>query len=92
MAEEPKTNETIVRNGTFVLQHKDNLVWWSKVEDAARYRVIFYINGDEVNTIDLDRETRYYTFSELPNGVTYMVKVIAENREGNEIVSAIIEI
>ena len=92
MVDNPKTDESIVKNGSFVLQRKDYLVWWNKVDDAARYRVVLYINEDEVETIDLDRETRYYAFSKLPNGIACIVKVIAENREGNEVVSASIKL
>lgn len=81
-----------VENGEFALYCKANLVWWSNVDDAARYRVLFSINGDKVDAIDLGRETRYYAFAKLPKGITYTVTVIAENREGNEIVSATIEL
>ena len=76
------------RNGTFVLSAKSNLVWWSKVDTAARYRLILVINLDEVCTLDLDRETRYHIFEQLPKGIYYTVKVIAEDRDGKEIVSA----
>ena len=76
------------RNGTFVLRAKSNLVWWSKVDTAARYRLILVINLDEVCTLDLDRETRYHVFEQLPKGIYYTVKVIAEDRVGKEIVSA----
>ena len=76
------------RNGTFVLRSKSNLVGWSKVETAARYRLTLVINLDEVCTLDLDRETRYHVFEKLPKGIYYTVKVIAEDRDGKEIVSA----
>ena len=76
------------RNGTFVLRAKSNLVWWSKVDTAARYRLILVINLDEVCTLDLDRETRYHVFEQLPKGIYYTVRVIAEDRDGKEIVSA----
>ena len=81
-----------IEKGTFVLQCKANLVWWTNVNGAARYRVVFYINGDKVDSQDLGRETRYYVFAKLPKGITYTVTVIAENREGTEIISATIEL
>lgn len=81
-----------VEKGAFALHCKANLVWWSNVDDAARYRVLFSINGDKVDAVDLGRETRYYAFAKLPKGITYTVTVIAENREGNEIVFATIEL
>lgn len=81
-----------VENGTFVLRCKSNLVWWTKVDGAARYCLSLSINGDEVGVIDLERETRYYAFEKMPKGIKYIVKVIAEDRDGKEIVSASIEL
>lgn len=76
----------------FVLKSQSRVVWWSKVNDAARYRVVLKINVDDVASIDLDRETRYYVFDKLPKDIYCLVKVIAEDREGKEIVSATIEL
>lgn len=76
----------------FTLNTQNNVVWWSKVNDAARYHLVLNINSDEVCAIDCDRETRYYFFDKLPKNVYCSVKVIAENREGKEIVSASIKL
>lgn len=76
----------------FTLNTQNNVVWWSKVNDAARYHLVLNINSDEVCAIDCDRETRYYVFDKLPKDVCCSVKVIAENREGKEIVSASIKL
>lgn len=81
-----------VEKGTFVLKCKSNLVWWTKVNDAARYCLSLFIDGDEVGTTDLERETRYYAFEKLPKGINYVVKVVAEDRDGKELVSASIEL
>lgn len=81
-----------VEKGTFVLKCKSNLVWWTKVNDAARYCLSLFIDGDEVGTTDLERETRYYAFEKLPKGINYLVKVVAEDRDGKELVSASIEL
>ena len=83
--------KTEFANG-FTLYAQSNVIWWSKVNDAARYRLVLSINSDEVCAIDCDRETRYYVFDKLPKDVYCSVKIIAEDREGNEIVSAIIKI
>ena len=76
----------------FTLNAQSNVVWWSIVKDAARYRLVLSINSDEVCSIDCDRETRYYVFNKLPTNVYCSVKVIAEDRGGNEIVSASIKL
>lgn len=76
----------------FKLNAQNNVVWWSIVKDAARYRLVLSINSDEVCSIDRDRETRYYVFNKLPTNVYCSVKVIVEDRGGNEIVSASIKL
>ena len=78
--------------GSFCVKCKDNLVWRSKVDDAAMYRMIFIIDEEEVCSLDFDRNTRYYLFGRLPKDISYSVKIIAENRDGKEIVSALIEL
>ena len=75
-------------NGLFVLRCKGNLVWWTKVNSAARYHLHLSINSNEVSILDLDRDTRYHVFEMLPKGIDYYVKVVAEDRDGKEIVSA----
>lgn len=86
-SEEPGQVRTEYSNG-FELKTKDRVVWWTKVDNAARYRLILNFNIDEVGSLDLDRETRFYVFDKMPKGIYILVKVIAEDREGNEIVSA----
>ena len=76
----------------FTLNTQNNVIWWSKVNDAARYHLVLSINSDEVCAIDCDRETRYYVFDKLPKDVYCSVKVIAENREGKEIASVSIKL
>lgn len=89
--QEPGQVKTEYSNG-FELKTQDRVVWWSKVDSAARYRLILKINVDEVGSLDLDRETRFYVFDKMPKGIYFSVKVIAEDREGNEIVSASTEL
>ena len=76
----------------FTLSTQSHVVWWTKVKEAARYRLVLNINSDEVCSIDCDRETRYYVFDKLPKDVYCLAKVIAEDREGKEIVSASIKL
>ena len=90
-SQEPGQIKTEYVNG-FELKAQDRVVWWTKVDNAARYRLILKINIDEVGSLDLDRETRFYVFDKIPKGIYFSVKVIAEDREGNEIVSASIEL
>ena len=90
-SQEPGQVKTEYSNG-LELKTQDRVVWWSKVDSAARYRLILKINVDEVGSLDLDRETRFYVFDKMPKGIYFSVKVIAEDREGNEIVSASIEL
>ena len=86
-SQEPGQIKTEYVNG-FELKAQDRVVWWTKVDNAARYRLILKINIDEVGSLDLDRETRFYVFDKMPKGIYFSVKVIAEDREGKEIVSA----
>ena len=74
------------------LNTQNHVIWWTKVKEAARYRLVLNINSDEVCSIDCERETRYYVFDKLPKDVYCSVKVIAEDREGKEIVSASIKL
>ena len=76
----------------FTLNTQNNAVWWSKINDAARYQLVLSINSDKVCAIDCDRETRYYVFDKLPKDVYCSVRVIAEDREGKVITSASIEL
>ena len=75
-------------NGTFLIKSKDNMVWWSKIDKAARYLLTLSIDDDEVAIFDSGRDVRYHVFEELPKGIRYAVKVVAEDRDGNEIISA----
>ena len=86
-SQEPGQVKTEYSNG-FELKTQDRVGWWTKVDNAARYRLILNFNIDEVGSLDLDRETRFYVFDKMPKGIYILVKVIAEDREGKEIVSA----
>lgn len=78
--------------GGLTLNTQNHVIWWTKVKDAARYRLILSFNSEEVCSIDCDRETRYYAFDKLPKDAYCSVKVIAEDREGKEIVFASIKL
>ena len=86
--------ENLITNhtGGFILNYKGQVVWWSKVKEAARYCLILLIDSEEVCSIDFDRETRYYVFEKLPKNISCSIKVLAEDRDGREIVSATIEL
>lgn len=75
----------VQKQGEFYLKNKANVVWWTKVDLAARYRLFLTIDSDEVCIIEFDRETRFHVFEHLPKGLEYHVKVVAEDRNGKEI-------
>lgn len=75
----------VQKQGEFSLKNKANVVWWTKVDLAARYRLFLTIDSDEVCIIEFDRETRFHVFEHLPKGLEYHVKVVAEDRNGKEI-------
>lgn len=75
----------VQKQGEFYLKNKANVVWWNKVDLAARYRLFLTIDSDEVCIIEFDRDTRFHVFEHLPKGLEYHVKIVAEDRNGKEI-------
>ena len=91
----PEVKETT--NGVFTLKSLDNMIWWTKDEKAARYRIKLFAsaNGDdwdEIDVIEVDRERAYWAFSDLPKSIRFKAEVIVENRNGEPIGSALINI
>ena len=67
------------------------MVWWDKSKEAARYQVKLYLKGQknannalELTTVSIERNTFYHSFTGLADNF-YLIKVIAENREGESI-------
>ena len=71
---------------------KGKMVWWTKVDLAARYRIKLAIKTEdrlyEIAILENDREKLYATFSDIPAEVTCQVKLEAESRDGTIIASA----
>ena len=80
------------KNGDLELFANGHLVWWNEIKNAARYRLLLFIDNLEIDSIEIERKQRYYVFDKLPNNVKYIVKLIAENREGKDIVSCLIDL
>ena len=60
------------------------MVYWNKIEDAARYYIKLYIDEQELETVEIGRNKYYHTFQGLANYYrkSYYVQVQAENRIG----------
>ena len=71
------------------------MVYWEKIEDAARYYVKLYIEEkrsyfnktvfeQELETVEIDRNKFYHTFQGLAKfyKLKYFIEVLAENRDG----------
>lgn len=74
---------TTSNNLTF--NRKGCLFWWNKISDAASYRLRLSIEDDEIDVIEFDRNKSWYLFNGYVAGLTYTVKLIAENRNGQSI-------
>ena len=75
---------------------KARLVWWTKVEEAARYRIKLHVLADgrdcEVGTFDVERDKRYISFPDIPSDVPCSVLLQAEDRDGKVIADGYIEL
>ena len=73
------------------------MVYWEKIEDAARYYVKLYVEEkgsysnktfeQELETVEIDRNKFYHTFQGLAR-FQYYIEVLAENRDGQIIASS----
>ena len=74
-------------NGDFYVFTKSKMVWWTKVETAARYRLKLLVSKDgadwsEIDVLEIERECAYHVFNNLPKGIKFRVLVEAEDRNG----------
>lgn len=69
-------------NGNFYLFRRGKMFWWKKIDDASSYRLKLFIKGWPVACIELDRNTRYYTFKDIEGFGIFNIRLEAENHDG----------
>ncbi len=79
--------EEASNNNNFLFR-RGKMFWWTKCNEASSYRLSLFINGLLVSTIEIDRNTRYYTFKDVEGFDIFRVRLEAENRDG-QIISEI---
>lgn len=67
---------------------KAHMVWWSKLPNAASYRLTLFvgtgnIGKQEIDVIEVERNKAYHTFTDLVGANMYTVHLEAEDRDGN---------
>lgn len=67
---------------------KAHMVWWSKLPNAASYRLTLFvgkgnIGKQEIDIIEIERNKAYHTFTDLVGTNMYTVHLEAEDRDGN---------
>ena len=75
----------------FNIYKKGHMVWWQKNPDAAAYRLHLFIGEDEIDIIEVERNKTYHTFIDLVGTGIYRVEYEAEDRDGNVLDRAAIE-
>ena len=75
----------------FNIYKKGHMVWWQKNPDAAAYRLHLYVNDDEIDIVEVERNKTYHTFTDLVGMGMYRVEYEAEDRDGNVLDRATIE-
>ncbi len=70
---------------------KGHMIWWEKNPDAAAYRLHLYIGKDEIDVVEVERNKAYHTFIDLVGTGIYRVEYEAEDRDGNVLDRATIE-
>ena len=75
----------------FHIYQKGHMIWWEKNPDAATYRLHLYIGEDEIDVVEVERNKAYHTFIDLVGTGMYRVEYEAEDRGGNVLDRAAIE-
>lgn len=71
-----------VANKDLCLYRRGKMFWWTKIDDAAMYRLKLCIAKLPVAIIELDRNTRYYTFKDIEGFGIFNIQLEVENRDG----------
>ena len=74
-----KTNNA--SKGNISIHSRNTMVWWNKQEEAVRYILRLFIDGCEIDAIEINRNRSYYNFTDIVGG-GYVVKLQVENRDG----------
>lgn len=70
-----------VTDGSLTLISRNNMIYWNKQDDAARYRLRLFLDSLEIDSIEIDREKSYHTFTDLV-GDGFYVRLEVEDRSG----------
>lgn len=67
---------------------KGHMVWWSKLPNAASYRLTLFVGKNkigkqEIDIIEIERNKAYHTFTDLVGANMYTVRLEAEDRDCN---------
>lgn len=84
--------ENVVSNKGITLHSKGKMVWWTKSNDASCYRLKIYLQNDEIDIVEVERNKAYHTFNDLNNYLSYEVKLEIEDRNGKIINEMFIKI
>lgn len=84
--------ENVVFNKSITLHSKGKMVWWTKSNDASCYRLKLYLQNEEIDIVEIERNKAYHTFNDLNNYLSYEVKLEIENRNGKVINEMFIKI
>ena len=72
------------------------LVWWTKVNEAARYHIRLFVVTEEQNyevgIFDVEREKLYISFPDIPDDVPCLAVIEAEDRSGKTIANGEIKL
>ena len=86
------SHENVVSNKGTTLHSKGKMVWWTKSKDASCYRLKLFIEDDEIDVIEKERNTAYHTFKDLNTDLEYKVVLEIEDRNGKIINELMIRI
>ncbi len=64
------------------LYRRGKMFWWTEIDDAFMYRIKLSIAKLPVAIIELDRNTRYYTFKDIEGLGIFNIQLEVENRDG----------
>ena len=64
------------------LHRSGKMFWWTKNEKAVRYRLRLFIDDFEIDTIEVERNKAYHTFTDLSDGERYKLLFEVEDRNG----------
>ena len=77
----PQTEYTVSSKG-ITLHSKGKMVWWTKSKNAVCYRLKLFIQDDEIDVIEIERNKAYHTFIDLYQDLSYRVVLEVEDRNG----------